>query len=427
MLPAPCAVHRRAALADPVPTAPLRYHPRRHTARNTDDYVFHQLIPYLGNKRHLLDLIDEALAATGVDPARATFLDAFAGSGVVARFAKQRGFAVIANDWEPYARVLNTAAIVAEAPPPLPELGGYERALDTLNSLAGRDGWVTRTLCPIDDAAPDAERERLFYRRATGRRLDAIRDHIADWQSSAVVDDTATCCLLAPLLYQASWLANTSGVFKGFHAGWGGKNGTALHRILADLHLRPLRFLTSGRRHHVLACDALQLGDALPVHPDVVYLDPPYNQHPYASNYHVLNSIVLWDRPEQPPPTRRGWKSGIRADWVERRSPFNARRGAGAAFAKLLATIEAPHVLVSYSTDGMIPLPDLVAHASGHGELTVHCRSYKRYRTSPTRPSARPHNVEFVLRIDRTRASRRGDLAAVLARIEETATLTTTS
>lgn len=426
MLPAPRAARCRVVLASCRPPPPLRYHPRLHTARHTDDYVFHQLIPYLGNKRHLLDLIDEALVATGVDPARATFLDAFAGSGVVARFAKQRGFAVIANDWEPFARVLNTAAIVAEAPPRLPELGGYERALGTLNELGGSEGWVTRTLCPADDADPDADRERLFYRRATGRRIDAIRDHIADWQCSGLVDDTAACCLLAPLLYQASWLANTSGVFKGFHAGWGGRNGTALHRILADLHLRPLRFLASARRHHVLARDALQLGDALPARPDVVYFDPPYNQHPYASNYHVLNSIVLWDRPEQPPPTCRGWKAGIRADWVERRSPFNSRRGASGAFAKLLATSDAPHVLVSYSTDGMIPLPDLVAHASGHGALTVHCRSYKRYRTSPTRPSARPHNVEFVLRIDRTRASRSGDLAAVLARIEETTTMATT-
>ena len=31
--------------------------------------------------------------------------------------------------------------------------------------------------------------------------------------------------------------------------GWGGKNGTALHRILADLHLSPPRFLDNGRRH----------------------------------------------------------------------------------------------------------------------------------------------------------------------------------
>ena len=31
---------------------------------------------------------------------------------------------------------------------------------------------------------------------------------------------------------------------------------------------------------------------------DLVYLDPPYNQHQYGSNYHLLNTIALWDKPE---------------------------------------------------------------------------------------------------------------------------------
>ena len=41
------------------------YHKRRHAARTTDEYLFHQLVPYLGNKRRLLHLILEALEITG--------------------------------------------------------------------------------------------------------------------------------------------------------------------------------------------------------------------------------------------------------------------------------------------------------------------------------------------------------------------------
>lgn len=395
----------------------MRYDPRRHTARLTGEFVFHQLIPYLGSKRHLLDLIGAAIDATGLAPARATFVDAFAGSGVVARFAKQRGFAVVANDWEPYARVLNTAALVCETPPPLPALGGYEQALATLNGLPGADGWVSRTLCPADDAAPDARSERLFFRRATGQRLDAIRDRIAEWQRDESTDDAGACCLLAPLLYQASWLANTSGVFKGFHAGWGGSNGTALHRILADLRLLPLRFLATARPQRVFAVDAAHLPDALEARPDLIYLDPPYNQHPYASNYHVLNSLVVWDQPELPPPTQRGFKAAIRPDWRARRSAFNRRGTAAAAFEQLLAKFDAPHLLISYSTDGLVPPERLVAAAAEHGALTVFCRGYKRYRTSPTRPSPRARNVEFVLAIDRRIARRNSDADAVLEHV----------
>ncbi len=393
----------------------MQYDRRQHAARHTNDYVFHQLLPYLGNKRHLLDLIGQALAATGIAPGRSTFVDAFAGSGVVSRFAKQVGFAVVSNDWEPYAEALNTAAIACEGPPACSALGGYDAAIRTLNALPGTDGWVTAHLCPADDLAPDPVHERLFYRRATGRRLDAIRAQIATWQASGAIDAAGTACLLAPLLYQACWLANTSGVFKGFHRGWGGSNGTALHRILADLQLQPQRFLATGRAHRVYAVDAVALGTQLTTTPDVVYLDPPYNQHPYASNYHVLNSLVVWDQPALPPPTARGWKAAIRPDWRQRKSAFNDRRGAAAAFAALFDRFDAPWLLVSYSTDGTLPLERLVALAAGHGAVRAFCRRYKRYRTSPTRPSPRPRNVEFVLAIDRRRRAEDGGAAALAA------------
>ncbi|MFN3243772.1 MAG: DNA adenine methylase [Planctomycetota bacterium] len=395
----------------------MRYRHGQHAARSTDEFVFHQLLPYLGNKRNLLDLIGAALDATGVAPTRATFVDAFAGSGVVSRFAKQRGFAVVSNDWEPYARVVNTAAIACPEPPPLPRLGGYRQALATLAALDGIDDWVTRTLCPADDDAPDPARERMFYRRATGRRIDAIRAQIQRWTEDGSCDGPAAACLLTPLLYQACWLANTSGVFKGFHAGWGGANGTALHRILADLELQPLQFLDNGRRHRVLDVDAATVGDVLDAPADVAYLDPPYNQHPYASNYHVLNSLVLWDRPELPPPTERGFKAAIRPDWKQRRSAFNDRRLAADAFAQAVATMPARHLLISYSTDGMVPLERLVAIAGEHGAVRTFQRSYKRYRTSPTRPSPQPRNVEFVLHVDRDARRRRSDVADALQRI----------
>lgn len=383
--------------------------------------MFRQLLPYLGNKRHLLELIGDALDATGVDPRRATFVDAFAGSGVVSRFAKQRGFAVVANDWEPYAQVVNTAAVACHRAPDLPALGGYERALATLNALDGEDGWVTEHLCPADDAAPDPQQERMFYRRATGRRLDAIRQRIEDWRRDRACDDDAAACLLAPLLYQACWLANTSGVFKGFHAGWGGANGTALHRILADLQLEPLRFLDNGRTHRVLGVDAAELGGHLTSEADVAYLDPPYNQHPYASNYHVLNSLVLWDRLAVPAPTERGHKAAIRPDWRERRSDFNDRTRASAAFARVLASLPARHLLISYSTDGMIPLERLVATAAEHGAVRTFHRSYRRYRTSPTRPSPRARNLEFVLHVDRTARGRAGDVDEALQGLQDAA------
>src|SRR3990172_6917684 len=99
----------------------------------SDPYLTDQLIPYIGNKRKLLPMIRSAIEATGLRAG--AFCDVFAGSGVVSRLAKRMGFRVIANDWEPYSQVINSAYIQMNNPPRFSSLGGMQTAFDTLNSL----------------------------------------------------------------------------------------------------------------------------------------------------------------------------------------------------------------------------------------------------------------------------------------------------
>lgn len=64
--------------------------------------------------------------------------------------------------------------------------------------------------------------------------------------AQGAIDDVEMSALLAPLLYSASFVSNTSGVFKSFHHGWGGKTQTALERIESLLWLTPSRFCDIG-------------------------------------------------------------------------------------------------------------------------------------------------------------------------------------
>ncbi len=385
----------------------MRYERTRHAAAWTDDFVFAQLIPYIGNKRKLLGLIGRAVASTGIAGGR--FVDFFAGSGVVSRFAKRAGFETIANDWEPYALSLNRCWIEQNAPPTFARLGGYDRAIATLNALPGIVGWVTTHLCPDDDEHPDPLRDRMFYTRANGMKIDAIRMQIQSWFDAGQIDDAELHCLLAPMMYASCYTANTSGVFKGFHNGWGGQTGTALYRIRSAFALRAATFFDNGQPNRATQLDATQLARSLrsdqsPI--DIAYLDPPYNQHPYASNYHVLNSIALWDRPTISAKISPRMKSAIRDDWrIDRRSAYNYRGEADRAFGELLNAIDAKFILVSYSTDGMIPLERFVESCLARGATTVLAEPYKRYRVSTQRFSKKPMNVEFVAVIDCSRRS----------------------
>ena len=379
------------------------HHLRKTAARDTDEYVFSQLIPYIGNKRKLLDLIHQAISETKIE--NGTFVDLFSGSTVVSRFAKKLGFRVLSNDWEPYSEQIAKGTIVLNKIPEFEKLGGHENVFKILNDVEPLEDYVSRHLCPSDDNNLDHEKDRLFFMRKNGMKIDAMRELISNWVDNDMISDTEFSYIMASFMYSVSYVSNTSGVFKGFHKGWGGSNGTAQYRICSDIKLRPAIIYDNGqdnissREDAGLLVDNLSelLGDV----PDIVYLDPPYNQHPYGSNYHVLNSIVLWDKPKFPEKITRGTKSAIRLDWrSERRSAYNSKIKAVEEFDNLIRKINCKYILTSYSTEGNIPLQKMMNILGSKGSLSVVKREYVRYRVSPTRLSPKPRNVEFVVITD---------------------------
>ena len=381
-------------------------------------YVTDQLIPYIGNKRKLVPLIRHAIAATGIRGG--TFYDAFAGSTVVSRLAKALGYRVIANDWEPYSYFIGLTYIKSNHLPELRSLGGLDNALNILNGLEPVRGYIAQNYCPMDDEDYDADSERMFYTQENGRRIDAVREQIASWKSAGAIDDEEEAALLAPLIFQAAYCSNTSGVFKGFHRGWGGATKTAWYRIRSTLTLSPPVLWDNGLENLVYRQDANALLDEIEC--DIAYLDPPYNQHQYGANYHLLNTVALWDKPPIGPKfTARSagnGKAAIREDWRrERRSAYCYRRSALEAFRELIAGVRAKFILVSYSTDGIIPFDDVLETLADRGELSVIAQRYKRYRVSSQRPSPKSHNVEFVAIVNTGKAADRAKVRQVKRKV----------
>ena len=213
------------------------------------------------------------------------------------------------------------------------------------------------------------------------------------------------------LIFQAAYCSNTSGVFKAYHRGWGGSTNTALYRIRSKLAVEPPIFLDNKQRNEVYQEDANGLVSDIKC--DIAYVDPPYNQHQYGSNYHLLNTIDLWDKPEVNKEIlidgKTINKSAIRRDWrTERRSPYCYRDTAPQAFRDLIERLKARYILISYSTDGLIGFDALLDMFARKGRLDVVTRRYKRYRVSSQRYSGvdvsdRGYNTEFVMIVDTAR------------------------
>jgi adenine-specific DNA-methyltransferase len=304
------------------------------------------------------------------------------------------GFRVVSNDWEPYATTIGRAYLETNASD-IEELfgsfGPFEQILHHLNTLPDpplEEQYIARYYAPSTDDIEKADyrKERLFYTRQNALRIDRIRNEIDRLYPPASRDRLSRCrdLLIALLLYEAATHTNTSGVFKAYHRGFGGHGKDALGRILRPIRLEPPPLIDSPAPCRMYGEDATSLIRSLGFSFDLVYLDPPYNQHQYGSNYHLLNTIALWDK--APVPLELGSygrlknKAGIRKDWKRTKSPYCYRETAIEAFSELLSALDAEHVLISYSTDGIIPFETLRELCAERGEVSILTNEYITYR-----------------------------------------------
>ncbi len=364
-----------------------------YTQLAMSDYLKRQLIAYLGNKRSLLPFLKQVFVEHA-GRRRGVFLDPFAGSGAVSRLARTLGFEVHANDWETYAWYMNRAflTLTPDAAEALyADKGGLTAVLERLNTLTQpKREYLARHFAPRDTAHPDLATERLFWTRENALFLDAVRQQIeVEWGPEPT---DAKVLLVALLVYEASVHSNTSGVFKGFHQGFGGHGADALGRILRPMQLE-YPALWPGPQPATATCldaAAFLRGRS----GELCYLDPPYNQHQYGSNYHLLNTVARGDEPAAEK------KSGIRQDWQTTRSPFCSRVTALPAFSQLLEATDARTLVVSYNTEGVIPFEALYDQLDARGRVSFAVHDYVTYRGGRQSPSRLAHNLEFVLVVD---------------------------
>jgi adenine-specific DNA-methyltransferase len=306
------------------------------------------VIKYIGSKRTLVARI-VALAAALRDRAGArTACDLFCGTTRVAQGLKAAGFFVTANDLATYAEVLATTYV--EADPRRVRKKVLAGKLAHLNALDGTDGYFTRTFCE----------EARFFQPFNGRRMDAIRDEI-DRVAEGRVE---RAILLTSLMEAADRVDSTTGLQMAYLKSWAPRSHNALELRMPEL--------IPGRGRAVRSDANLLAAEMDEV--DIAYLDPPYNQHSYHSNYHIWETLVRHDAPPAYGVARK------REDCRSVKSAFNSKGKAWEAFSSLVRTVPARHLIVSFSDEGFFGYDDIVELlADTRGDVAVVPVSNKRY------------------------------------------------
>lgn len=306
------------------------------------------MIKYLGSKRTLVPMLGDLAEATGA----VTALDLFTGTTRVAQEFKRRGLRVTAADLASYSAALAECYITTDRS--RVDLDSLDAELARLDALPGDPGYVTETFCT---------RARYFQPK-NGARIDAIRNAI---EVDHPVGDPLRPILLTALMLAADRVDSTTGLQMAYLKDWAPR----AHRDLALA--RPELLAGAG---HTVTGDAMVVVDQVPA-VDLAYVDPPYNQHRYFTNYHVWETLMRWDAPEH---------YGVACKRIDSRSEntrsvFNSRRTMPEAMADLLRRLRAETVVVSYNDESWLSAEQVMTmlRDAGHDDVRMLAFDRRRY------------------------------------------------
>lgn len=358
--------------------------------QESKEYLSKQILTYLGNKRSLLNELNKQilLIKKELNKDKIVSADLFSGSGIVSRLLKQHSSLIYSNDLELYSYIINKAYLGNLSDFNIMEFENYKNSLMEKFYNNPVVGIISNNYCPSDDNDIKMG-ERVFFTRRNALFIDTMRFYI-DY-----IPDYYRTIFLAQLLVKASIHTNTSGVFKGFYKDnttgvgmFGGKGQNALNRIMGDIIFEYPVFSNFNCESIVTQKDAEECAQLIK-DIDIAYLDPPYNQHPYGSNYFMLNLIANNELPKDISKV-----SGIPKEW--NRSNFNKNKLALPAFESIIKALDSKYIIVSYNNEGFISFYDMFDMLSKYGDVTYENIKYNTFRGSRNLNSRDLYTNEFI-------------------------------
>ena len=224
-------------------------------------------------------------------------------------------------------------------------------ALRYLASLPGEPGYFTETFCV----------QSRYFQPFNGERVDAIRNAL----DQEFRDSPLLPILLTSLIDAADRVDSTTGVQMAYVKEWAPRSANPLELREPELFVGPGIAVRGDAREMVHLIPKV----------DLAYLDPPYNQHRYFTNYHIWETLVAWDAPEH---------YGIACKRIDSRdeatkSVFNMTRQMPLALRQVIADVKAEVLVLSYNNESWISLEDLVEACSVRGHVGVLAFDSKRY------------------------------------------------
>lgn len=344
---------------------------------------------FLGNKDSLVDDIVMAVEETGLFNYQTslfeeqknnevlTFFDAFSGTGTVANALKDK-FNIVINDNLKWATIYSYGRIV-----------GHECDFKNLdvdpfdyfnNSNSQYVGFITENYTPFGS-------DRMYFSIENGKKIDFCRKEIEDWYQKELINHDEYCFLLACLIESVSKVSNTAGVYGAFLKHWDSRALKPMEFI--KLELGGVSF-NEVKYYNSFIEDIIE-----DVECDILYLDPPYTQNQYGTQYHLLETLVLNDNPTMSKVTGSRPTGPMRSDWSKDTKVH-------ILLDKIISSTKAKHIFMSYSSNGIMEKDYIEAVLKRYGKVnTYFCKelNYKKYEN--WKSNNKKKNYEYLFYIEK--------------------------
>lgn len=333
---------------------------------------------YLGNKTRMIKNIESFIDELGITGT--SFCDLFAGSSSVADCFKDK-YRIIAND------LLTSSCVFAKAKISNGHIPEFRIFRDTF----GVDpfSYFSDKEYDFDDShfiwknySPEGNRQ--FFVEEVANKIDGIRLELDELKEKNIITDNEFNFLLASLLETIMGLSNTTGTYEAFLKHWDKR--AFKHFELMPLEMKECELFSSD--NVVYNEDSNELIKRLTG--DILYLDTPYTITDYNSAYHLLETIVRYDQPEI-----RGI-TGRRVNKIEK-SKYSIQNKVAEAYEDLIRNAKFKHIIISYSTQSLLPIDDLLSIIKkyANGEVIIKYYPFREYKN--IRSSQKGDNLQEVL------------------------------
>lgn len=325
---------------------------------------------YIGSKFKLCDFIYQNITESIKKPLNeCVFCDLFAGSGAVGRAFKNKVQKLIANDLEYYSFVLNKNYIQNT------QKLAIEPIMQDLNALQGVKGKIYQHYSL--GGSKGKTFERLYFSDENAQKIDAIRLEIKRLEQS--ISPNLYFFLLASLLESADKVANTACVYGAFLKKLKKSAKQKMELKAAEYELSP------HLQNEVFNENANEL--IYKIKGDILYLDPPYNAREYGANYHLLNTIALYD--DFTPLGKTGLRAYQKSDFCKKASVLGALEG-------IIKNANFQYIFLSYNDEGLLGLQEIENLFTKYGNYKVKSKVYQRFKADSKRVQKQDSTREYL-------------------------------